>query len=145
MRRDFAIEYDKIFGQTCRGIYGKGALFCDDETKSFEAVTIELDTHQLNFRVCADSDEIIYDIVEREGEKSEDLSNILFEEFIGNELGYIWSANNWCGHEDMIVISFEGVDPNILFVGVSSMIRIYRAAKIKFPELGNDASQELTG
>jgi hypothetical protein len=87
MREDFALEYDKLFGQTCRRIFGEGVLYCDDGTKTFEVITIELDTHRLEFRVCPDTDEVIYAISENTIVPNRGQAVDFFDEFNGLELG----------------------------------------------------------
>jgi hypothetical protein len=54
-----------------------------------------------------------------------------WKEFVGKTCGWTWSATNQQGYRDTTLISFEGIEPNVLLQTMASSIDVYAVKRCK--------------
>jgi hypothetical protein len=131
MFQELDFDYEKLQGQSVKGIFGQGILVFDDSSIAFDKVEIQLENCKLSFFADIDTDEVICRLFNEDVER-EDMRDIdSMSGYLGSELGWIWVARNWLGYRDMIVLSFEGIDPTIAMIGMASKLKLCRFESLK--------------
>lgn len=127
-------DYELIQGQRLEKVLGRSPLDCDDGSRSFDDILFVLENCSLHFAVNDDTDEIICQKTDRrptaatQNESWDDVAAL--GECLGAKIGWLWLGNNWLGYADMIALSFAGIEPTIILVGVASKVNLYRVNKL---------------
>lgn len=50
--------------------------------------------------------------------------------YVGKELGWCCTARNYKGYADLFILSFQGIEPQIVFCGIASNLWIYRMKRM---------------
>lgn len=104
-------------------VYEKIDLCCRDE------VVLDLGDSCLRFRVNPDTDEIVSrfqhkPFVARNGFERIGSSS-LWSRFLNKTCGWTWLAVNQQGYWDTVLISFDGIVPNVLLNAMASSLYIF--------------------
>jgi hypothetical protein len=135
MRSDMLeFDYEPIQGQRLVKALGAEPLLCDDDTIAFDEVQLVLSSCSLRFSVDIDTDEIVCDLLSQNGILREENKKWVkiksLEKFLGSEIGWLWLSRSWLGYVDTAMLSFAGIEPNVIMMGMASKINIYGVTKI---------------
>jgi hypothetical protein len=133
MKDPLNFDYDLLHAQRLVSIMGCGAKVAKDGLK-VDKVAVCLQRSTLLISVNEDTDEIVLKV-------SEDKRAILgparrwkslepLTQYVGKELGWCWTARNYKGYADLFILSFHGIEPQIVFCGIASSLWIYRMKRI---------------
>lgn len=127
-------DYELVQGQRLKQAVGRVPLICDDGSRVFDEIELILEKCSLRFVVDGDTDEVI--CVKAEGKLEsqpvgEPLENVAaLSRYLNTEIGWLWVGKNWLGYADMAVLSFAGIEPTVMLVGVASKLNLYRVDKL---------------
>jgi hypothetical protein len=54
-----------------------------------------------------------------------------WRKYVGNECGWTWFAVNQQGYMDSVLLSFEGIEPNILLQTIASSIEVFAISPVE--------------
>jgi hypothetical protein len=54
-----------------------------------------------------------------------------WKQYIGKECGWTWIGWNQQGYVDMMLISFDGIEPNVLLQTIASSIKVFTIAPVE--------------
>jgi hypothetical protein len=111
----------------CRAQATKGGIKVEKVAVCLERTTLLISTNE-------DTDEIVLKV-------SEDRRAILgparrwksiasLTKYVGKELGWCWTARNYRGYADLFILSFDGIEPEIVFCGIASSLWIYKMKRM---------------
>jgi hypothetical protein len=127
-------DFESINGQKLRKAIGYAPLNYDDGSVSFDTIEFVLEDCSLYFSVDDDTDEIICSKktkTNRSAHKDEDWVSIdPFSKYIDAEIGWLWIGKNYLGYNDLAAVSFEGIIPTILLLGMASKIGLYQTIRL---------------
>ena len=124
-------DYEPIQGQRLIRALGKVPLSCDDGSVVFDDVRLHLDKCSLSFSVDLDTDEIISTLSKETHDEDATWVDVnALAPYINSDIGWLWVGRNWLGYADMVTISFSGIEPRLMLVGVASKINLYRLDKL---------------
>lgn len=126
-------DFEQMQGMTVRKILGNMPIYFDDGGVSFDKVMLKTEKSSIVFYVDKDTDEVFCrkeDIITNFNDDEIWIDIEDLKEYIGYELGWLWTGRNWMGYADMMTLSFSGIDPNIALVGIASKLSIYRLHKV---------------
>lgn len=113
-------DYETVEGETVTAVLGQA-----DENGNWWSIAILLSSRALVLRVDADSDQISVALeAAPKGAKWAPVEPMRLA--VGNTLGWCWIGRNYRGYLDMFTVSFSGLEPHFLFVGMASALKLYR-------------------
>ena len=128
------VDYDAIHGLPVSSILGTGAQILTDGSTSFEEIAFIAGDKALVVSVNQDTDEIILRVEHAPSFLTDNAAGWenceLLREYIGRELGWAWTAINCKGYADTLILSFAGIEPEVLLCGVASTIEFYKLHKL---------------
>jgi hypothetical protein len=95
-----------------------------------EKVAVCLERTTLLISVNEDTDEIVLKVSEdrravlgpaRRWKSLEPLTR-----YVGKKLGWCWTARNYRGYSDLFILSFDVIEPQIVFCAIASFLYIYK-------------------
>jgi Family of unknown function (DUF6334) len=133
MKDPLNFDYDLVLGQRVASIMGCGTKVGKDGI-NVDKVAVCMERSTLLISIDGDTDEIVLKV-------SEDRRAILaparswksFEPlatYVGKELGWCWRARNYKGYDDSFILSFHGIEPQIVFCAIASSLWIYMMKRI---------------
>jgi hypothetical protein len=117
-----ALVPDRDDGYRLVGVYETVADGCRVE------LILAFDGGTLTFRADPDYDtiETRFDATDLHPSEAQlPLSGTAFDRFVGAELGWSWSAVNQQGYRDTVLLSFDGVIPNVAAHVIASSVEVY--------------------
>lgn len=124
---DNKLEYEDFNGEIVTAIdCSKDESSIEAEHLYFEYVRFWCDDKHLEFTVNNDTDEIIltmrwnHFVLRESAEAASEL-----EHLVGRKLGWCWLAHNYLGYQDIALISFSGLEPQLALVGEGSYIKLF--------------------
>lgn len=111
-------DYETVEGETVTAVLGQA-----DGNGSWWSVAILLGSRALILRVDEDSDQISV-ALEASPEGADWTSLEQMQVAIGNALGWCWIGRNYRGYLDMFAVSFSGLEPQFLFIGEASALKL---------------------
>ncbi len=112
-----------------KNVYEKIVHGCRDE------IVLDLETCFLLFRVNIDSDELSASYQAKSFHASRSHRSIrttkLWSKYIGKSYGWNWLAVNQQGYLDTVLISFMGIEPNVMLQAVASSIEVFAIVPAK--------------
>lgn len=124
-------DYEPIQGQRLRRVLGNAPLNCDDGSVVFDDIRLHLDKCSLVFSVDLDTDEIICTLFnETDDEDTTWVDVNALAPYINSDIGWLWVGRNWLGYADTVTLSFAGIEPSLMLVGVASKLNLYRLDKL---------------
>jgi hypothetical protein len=115
-------DYAAVEGETVTAVLGQA-----DGNGNWWSVAILLGSRALVLRVDADSDQI--SVALEAAPEGADWATVEPMHFaIGSELGWCWIGRNYRGYLDMFTVSFSGLEPQFLFIGMASAIQLRRVS-----------------
>jgi hypothetical protein len=133
MKDPLNFDYDLVLGQRVASIMGCGTKVGKDGI-NVDKVAVCMERSTLLISIDGDTDEIVLKV-------SEDRRAILaparrwksfkpLAKYVGKELGWCWTARNYKGYDDLFILSFHGIEPQIVFCGIASSLWIYMMKRI---------------
>jgi hypothetical protein len=126
-------DYDLLHGQRLASITGCGAKAAKGGVK-VERVAIGLERTALVISINEDTDEIVLKASQAKrtllGSSRRWKSLAPLTKYVGKELGWCWTARNYKGYADLFILSFQGIEPQIVFCGIASNLWIYRMKRM---------------
>lgn len=128
-----SFDYDSLQGQRVESIMGCGARQTKEGMKVKE-VALVLERTTLLISVNEDTDEIILRASEdrlaimgssRKWRKLTPLSR-----YTAKKVGWCWTARNDRGYGDLFILSFRGIEPEIVFCAIASSLWMYKVKRI---------------
>ena len=128
-----SFDYDSLQGQRVVSIMGCAARQTKEGMK-VNQVALILERATLLISVHEDTDEIILRASEdgraimgssRKWRKLTPLSK-----YTAKKVGWCWTARNDRGYGDLFILSFRGIEPEIVFCGIASSLWIYKVKRI---------------
>lgn len=133
MKKQSDFDYEQLDGQRVASIMGRGIKNAEDGL-NVDEVAIGLERMTLLITVNLDTDEIILKAGEDKkallGSSRRWKSLAPLSKYVGKELGWSWAVRNYRGYSDLFVLSFHGIEPQIVFCGIASSLWIYRMKRI---------------
>jgi Family of unknown function (DUF6334) len=126
-------NFHLISGKKITNIFGVNQRVSSDGAQVFDSVQLWSDNVLLQIGLNNDTDEVVtnvtlgLDLPAPRGEAIDDLKC-----YMGAELGWSWMATNSQGYQDLIIFSFNGIDPDIGFLGEGSALILYYMGPKKF-------------
>ncbi len=96
---------------------------------SFDQVAFVFDRQVLVFTPLADTDEVAVAEVEADAFRvlpEMEQSGALFGDLVGRSASDLWRCTNSRGYDDMAVLSFGGLIPDLALLAMGSTLRPYR-------------------
>ncbi len=97
-----------------------------------EALILQWDEGHLWFRANPDDDTLEVKFHEANFAPTAEFqasSSPLWANYIGREFGWSWSAINQQGYRDSVLLSFDGIIPNLLLYVIGSSIQVFTIAR----------------
>jgi hypothetical protein len=111
-------DYETVEGETVTAVLGQA-----DGKGSWWSVAILLGSRALVLRVDEDSDQISV-ALEAPPEGADWTPLEQMQVAIGSALGWCWIGRNYRGYLDMFTVSFSGLEPQFLFIGMASALKL---------------------
>lgn len=115
-------DYEMVEGEIVTAVVGQA-----DEIGNWWSVAILLGSRALVLRVDEDSDEISATL-EAAPTGYSWVPVKPMQLAVGNALGWCWIGRNYRGYLDMFTVSFSGLEPQFLFVGMASALQLRRVS-----------------
>jgi hypothetical protein len=128
--KSFAEGYENLHGQKLVRALGEMSIINSEGQPSYTKVVLELDSSSIEIKVDSETDEIVISSIFIDG-MCDDLSNIDgLSDYIGMKLGWTWIGTNYLGYLDIVIFSFSGISPDIMFVACASDVMISKIVRI---------------
>lgn len=115
-------DYDTVEGETVTAVLGQA-----DKNGNWWSVAILLGSRALVLRVDADSDQI--SVALDAAPEGADWAPVKpMQLAVGSALGWCWIGRNYRGYLDMFTVSFSGLEPQFLFIGMASALHLRRVS-----------------
>ncbi|MBC6981362.1 DUF6334 family protein [Caulobacter sp. 17J80-11] len=123
-------RWDDLHGRVVRRI----AARIDLPSPGRGEIVVMGDTLGLHLTVNPDTDELIVTLCEGAAPGGDDWVEVEeLADCIGREIGWSWSAINSQGYWDLFALAFDGIVPNVAFLGMASTIDVLRMAPLSEP------------
>jgi hypothetical protein len=123
-------DYEDVQGQRICSILGTVPLLYNDGHIAFDAIKLVLTQCELQISVDNDSDEIVVNmtplVAQPENLAVEWEAVEFFSDFLDGNIGWLWIAQNHLGYSDTLILSSDGIEPQILLHGMASKLNLYR-------------------
>jgi hypothetical protein len=116
-------DWELVEEQTVSGVLGQSAGMTNDGNSRWWAVAFVLGETAVILRVDEDTDEIIVSHETLTDEVEMPWRAIVgLAEVVGRKLGWCWICRNYRGYLDGFIMSFEGIEPNWMFLAAASAL-----------------------
>jgi len=71
-----------------------------------------------------------------------------WKKLVGKECGWTWLAVNQQGYLDSVLVSFDGIEPNVLLQTIASSVEVFRVVRLKTASVsktGTRGTRKSTG
>jgi tetrahydromethanopterin S-methyltransferase subunit G len=122
-------DFEQLSSQKIRNITG----FSSEECGGIVHISFIMDSHALDISVDNDYDELHTRVNSCNNSINKEYCERvdLLEKYIGREMGWLWSGKNYLGYNDVILLSFDGIEPNLCFIGMAATILILELNAIR--------------
>ena len=115
-------DYETVDGEIVTAVLGQA-----DDNGNWWSVAILLGSQALVLRVDADTDQI--SVALEAAPEGADWGPVEpMHTAIGSALGWCWIGRSYRGYLDMFIVSFSGLEPQFLFIGVASALQMRRVS-----------------
>ena len=115
-------DWAEVHGQSVGDVRGLPVRTFDDGSVSWWQVAFDLGQKSVVLRADAAADEITVSLEDRPDGPQPWVQIATLAHVVGEELGWCWGGTNFMGYSDVFIMSFNGIEPNYLFVGEASAI-----------------------
>jgi hypothetical protein len=133
MKTPLNFDYELLHEQRLASIMGYGAKAAKGGI-NVGKVAVCLERTTLLISIDEDTDEIVLSV-------SEDKRSMLgsprswknlapLAKYVGKKLGWCWTARNYKGYSDLFILSFHGIEPQIMFCGIASSLWVYKMKRM---------------
>lgn len=126
---------DNLHPAVLRGVYYDGEPYeaPNDRHEMVWSIRFVFDRFSLSVGVDEDTDQLFHQVdvplatEPPDGFKAFDLLRSL----TGKTLGWTWTARNSQGYFDMVILSFDGIEPHLALVGEASCIKVFEMSLVE--------------
>jgi uncharacterized protein DUF6334 len=133
MKTPLNFDYDLLHEQRLASIMGYGAKAAKGGI-NVDKVAVCLERTTLLISIDEDTDEIVLTVSEDKrsllGSSRSWKSLAPLTKYVGKELGWCWTARNYKGYSDLFILSFHGIEPQVMFCGIASGLWIYKMRRM---------------
>lgn len=122
-------DYEIVNGKYVNSIIGRGSLLKKNKVIICDEIVIIVEDNTIKLSVDNNTDEIIIVAIKKE---ELDLNHNEWQsideiyELEDKILGWCWVGKNYLGYSDLFIISFNGIEPDLIFYGMGSQLHICR-------------------